>query len=243
MNLYAYCLSDEVAGHMIERVAGVASASPPRLIRYGGIVAVVSDFEGESVGLTRGNVFAHERVIGGVLAHTTPLPFRFGTVVSAPQLERYVNSRREFLRAQLERVRDCVEMSVKVIRNVEAAKRGAAARSAKPDVTDDASGAARGRGAAFLEAKRREILGDERLKTSAEETAAWLAARLNDTVRETQVSLRPASALFMAAAHMVARARLEEYRARLRAARAARGELHFLTSGPWPPYSFTQTNS
>ncbi len=100
-----------------------------------------------------------------------------------------------------------------------------------------------GRGAAYLSAKRREILGDESLRSEAEETARWLAARLDEAVRETETSVRPRDALVLAVAHLVERRRLEEYRERLRAARLERDQLHFLTSGPWPPYSFVQARS
>lgn len=244
MKFYAYCLSDEVTGVMIESVTGVGGAGRPCLIQFGGIAAVVSPFEGESASVTRENVFAHERVIGHVLAHTTPLPFRFGTVVDAARLEGYVDSQRARLQAQLARVRGCVEMSVKVIWSVSAVKREATGRDAKPDAAEDESSAlAQGRGAAFLMAKRREILGDETLKAQAESIAAWLAAHLGETAREAEVNVRPMEALVVAAAHLVERARLEEYQERLRAARSQRADLHFLTSGPWPPYSFSQTNS
>jgi hypothetical protein len=243
MNFYAYCLSDAVTGEMIESVAGVRGA--PRLIQYGGIAAVVSPFEDESVPVTRENVFAHERVIGHVLAHTTPLPFRFGTVVDAARLEGYVNSQRERLEAQLERVRGCVEMSVKVIWSVAGVKGDAPGRDTNADAPADESGArpAAGRGTAFLMEKRRQILGDETLKARAEAVAAWLDGHLGEAARETQVVVRPAEALVVAAAHLVERARLEEYQERLGAARTERADLHFLTSGPWPPYSFSQTNS
>jgi Gas vesicle synthesis protein GvpL/GvpF len=243
MNFYVYCLSDEVTGEMIEGVAGVRGA--PRLIQYGGIVAVVSPFEGESAAVTRKNVFAHERVIDHVLAHTTPLPFRFGTVVDEARLESYVNSQRERLEAQLERVRGCVEMSVKVIWSVSAVKREALGGndSAQPDTAMDESSASRGRGAAFLMAKKREIMGDEALKARAESVAVWLAGHLGDAARETDTRVRPLEALVVAAAHLVERARLEVYQERLGEARRERSDLHFLTSGPWPPYSFSQTNS
>ncbi|MGB7925428.1 MAG: GvpL/GvpF family gas vesicle protein [Pyrinomonadaceae bacterium] len=247
MNFYAYCLNDEVTGEMIEGVAGVAGV--PRVVRYGEIAAVVSRFEGESVEVTRENVFAHERVIGHVLTHTTPLPFRFGTVTSAARLESYVESQRESLRAQLASVRGCVEMSVKVIWNAEAvhveATGGASAGAGRDAPGDDESGALEpGRGTAFLIAKRREILGDERLKARAEEVAAWLSGRLGEAAREMNVNVRPVETPVVAAALLVERARLEEYQERLRAARRERADLHFLTSGPWPPYSFSlKTNS
>ena len=245
MPFYAYCLSDEVTDRMIESMAGVAGAGAPRLIQYGGIAAVVSQLEAERVGLTRENVFAHERVVGRVLAHTTPLPFRFGTVVSASQLEGYMNSQREFLQAQLARVRGSVEMSVKLVWNLEAVRREAAASDAlKGGATEDESGAEPlGLGAAFMVAKRREILGDEALRSEASEIASWLSERLGDAVREMEVRVRPMEALVVAAAHMVLRERIEEYQERLRAARLERPDLHFLTSGPWPPYSFIQARS
>ena len=96
-----------------------------------------------------------------------------------------------------------------------------------------------GVGSAFLAAKRRALLGDEQRKERAAEVERWLAERLAGGVREARGGLRPAGPLVFAAAHLVERARLEEYRARLRSALAERGELHFLTSGPWPPYSFS----
>jgi hypothetical protein len=246
MSFYAYCLSDEVTGEMVEGARGVGGA--PRVVQYGEIAAVVSPFEGESVEVTRENVFAHERVIGHVLAHTTPLPFRFGTVTSAAQLESYVDSQRELLRAQLARVRGCVEMSVKVIWNVVTVKReavgGSRASGLDAAAADQSGAVAPGSGTAFLMAKRREILGDETLKARADSVAAWLAGHLGDTVREMDVKVRPVEALVVSAAHMVERARLEEYQERLRVARLERDDLHFLTSGPWPPYSFSlKTNS
>jgi hypothetical protein len=241
MNFYAYCLSDEVTGAMIESAGGVEGAGAPRLIQYGEIRAVVGEFEAESVSVTRENVFAHERVIGHVLAHTTPLPFRFGTVVSAAQLESYIDSQREFLRSQLARVRGCVEMSVKVIWNVEAVRHETMTGGEKRDDASDESGG--GRGAAFLAKKRREILGDETLKARAEDIVAWLEGHLGEAVRERELRVRPMESLVVAAAHLVERGRLEEYQERLRLARHERDDLHFLTSGPWPPYSFSKTNS
>lgn len=243
MNFYAYCLSDEVTSAMIESAAGVEGAGAPRLIQYGGIRSVVGEFTAESVRVTRENVFAHERVIGHVLAHTTPLPFRFGTVVSAAQLESYIASQGEFLQAQLARVRGCVEMSVKVIWNVEVVKREAMTGHAKRDAPDVEGTLREGRGTAFLSEKRREILGDETLHARAEEIVAWLNGHLGETVREREVRVRPMESLVVAAAHLVERGRLEEYQERLRLARDERDALHFLTSGPWPPYSFSQTNS
>jgi hypothetical protein len=95
-----------------------------------------------------------------------------------------------------------------------------------------------GRGTAFLLAKQREVLGDEAERRRAEEVAGWLADGVSGLVRESSVRVNPSDALVVRAAHLVERGRVEEYRGRVRSLSAERGELHFLTSGPWPPYSF-----
>jgi Gas vesicle synthesis protein GvpL/GvpF len=240
MNLYAYCLSDEATPGLIEGAAGVAGAQA-RLIEHDSIKAVVSDFEGERARITRENIFAHENIIHRVLARATPLPFRFGMVTSAARLESYLASHRAGLLSQLSRVRDTVEMSVKIIWDAEAVKRAA------PDAAEGNAIASAteivGPGASFLAAKRREVAGDEALRRRAAEIARWLDRRLSEAVRESSVRVCPTRGMAIAAAHMVERARLDEYRARVAQARQERSDLHFLTSGAWPPYSFCELSS
>ena len=98
--------------------------------------------------------------------------------------------------------------------------------------------AEQGTGTAFLAEKRREILGDERRAAVAKEIASWLHQSVSGLMRDEQVTLRPNEALMLAASHLVERARIEQYQEELAEARKNRPELHFLVSGPWPPYSF-----
>jgi Gas vesicle synthesis protein GvpL/GvpF len=97
-----------------------------------------------------------------------------------------------------------------------------------------------GPGAAFLAAKRREVAGDEVLKRQAGELARWLQQQVSDTVRDSSVRVCPTEGMALAAAHLVERARLDHYRARIAQARQERVDLRFLTSGAWPPYSFCE---
>ena len=236
MKLYVYCLCAESPRDALASVVGVAGKTP-HVLSCGEVMAVVSEFDGDAVAVTREHVLAHERVVGRVLTATTPLPFRFGTLTSEARLQAYVAAHEPELRARLERVRGCVEMGVKVIwrgENERAEEAGAqTATDAAPSV---------GVGAAFLEAKRRALLGDEAARARAKEIADWLAAQLADVVRETSLRPQTAGAIVCAAAHLVERGRLADYRARLKVAFAARPALRFLTSGPWPPYSFSAEN-
>jgi pyruvate/2-oxoglutarate dehydrogenase complex dihydrolipoamide acyltransferase (E2) component len=243
MKLYAYCLTDEPVPPALADVKGVDD-EPLRLFACGALTVVVSNFNDATVALTHANVLAHERVNGQILTALTPLPFRFGTLTDEARLRSYITTHEATLRAQLARVRGCVEMSVKVIWRPKDDSATSPATADSPAGAQPAAGAAqRGTGTAFLQAKRRALAGDERTRARAEELASWLSAQLKEIVRAERVTLRPTGAILLAAAHLCARAGVAEYRARLHALFAERAEWHILTSGPWPPYSFSQGNS
>jgi len=232
---YVYCLSDEVTAEMLDGARGVAGCEP-RLIEFDGISAVVSEFAETNIPVTREHVLAHERVVSRVLSHTTPLPFRFGTLAGHERLESYVVSQKSSLSLALERVRGAVEMSVKIIWNVEEAGQRAVELEAEAVAKVAATA---GAGTKFLLEKRRAIACDELLKERAERLQNWLEKAVNDVVKEAFVQMEPAEKLFLAASHLVSREKLADYRARVEKARGELPELHFLTSGPWAPYSFS----
>jgi hypothetical protein len=90
----------------------------------------------------------------------------------------------------------------------------------------------------FLAEKRREILGDERRTAQATEISTWLQENLNPLARDKQVTMRPGGKLVLSAAHLVERSKIGPYREKIARLREERPVLHFLLSGPWPPYTF-----
>ena len=224
MKLYVYCLAENIDA-LATSVSGISGARV-QLIKIDDFSFLVSEFDGEGVPVTRDHALAHAAVVSSVLNETTPLPLRFGTVASEEKLRSYVTTHREALKAKLAQVRGCVEMSVKIIWNTDWTE----SVSEKNDL---------GPGAAFLRAKRREILGGERRAEQARQVASWLQEQVRPLVRQEEVSLCPTEKLIVAAAHLVPREEVAPYRERLAEARKIRPELHFLVSGPWPPYSFS----
>jgi Gas vesicle synthesis protein GvpL/GvpF len=230
MKLYVYCLV-EGKNELLHSLQGIAGA-PVRLLTRDMFSLSVSDFAGDAVAVTRENVLAHAAVVQSLLERTTPLPVRFGTIVTEEQLESYVSAKHEALRAKLEQVRGCVEMSVKIIWDREWAEEPATnIGQQKP-------------GTAFLSEKRREILGGEARAEEAKRVAEWLEDQIREIVREMEIKTNPigtnaTSKSILAAAHLVERDRLDEFRLRVAEARQQRPELHFLVSGPWAPYSFS----
>jgi hypothetical protein len=107
-----------------------------------------------------------------------------------------------------------------------------------PDSKDTDSPHIQGAGTTFLAEKRREILGNEQRSKHAAEISDWLRVEVSGLTRDEQITLRPSERLLLSAAHLIERATIARYRTKLGEARKNRPELHFLVSGPWPPYSF-----
>ena len=225
MKLYAYCIAEDLdtLDHSISGISG----APVRSLKQDNLAVLISDTAIDAVPVTRENALAHAAVVRSILDQTTPLPFRFGTLVTEQQLKNYVSARKAALENKLAHVRGCVEMSVKIIWDLPAGSK-----------IEEPSTESRGAGTTFLAEKRREILGDEQRTKQAGEISDWLRAEVTGLTRDEQVIIRPSERLLLSAAHLVERNSLERYRAQLKNARKNRPELHFLVSGPWPPYSF-----
>ena len=225
MKLYAYCLAEDI--DMLDQPTLGISGATVEILKTHSISVLVSDIDADSVPVTRDNALAHATVVRSILDRTTPLPFRYGTIVTEQQLRSYVSAHRPALETKLAALRDCIEMSVKII--WESVQTEQATSSPDPS---------QGPGATFLAKKRREILGDEIKAAQATEVSTWLHEEMRDLIRDEQVILRPTAKLILSAAHLVERARIPQYREKLAQTRRERPELHFLLSGPWAPYSF-----
>jgi hypothetical protein len=227
MKLYAYCLAEGV--ETLERPVLGISGAPVRILKIENLSVLVSDLDADSVLVTRENALAHAAAVRSILDHTTPLPFRFGTVVTEQQLQSFISARKPALESKLASVRGCVEMNVKIIWQTFDEKQPEPGETSQDGV---------GVGTNFLAEKRRQIMGDEHRAAEAAKISTFVHDALSSFIREELVSLRPAERLVLAAAHLVERSKITQYRDRVAEMRQKQPELHFLASGPWPPYSF-----
>jgi len=223
MKLYVYCVAEDVET-LDQPILGISGAAV-RVLKLKDLSLLVTDLETDAVPVTGDNALAHAAVVRSILDRTTPLPFRFGTVVGEEQLGNYVSAREAALKAKLAELRGCIEMSVKIISDQ---------IQPEPRPQDPAQGP----GATFLAAKRHEILGDESNAARAAEVSQWLHDQLSSLISNELVTLRPTDKMILSAAHLVERGKVGLYREKLAEMRQNRRDLHFLLSGPWPPYSF-----
>ena len=224
MKFYVYCVASTPV-ELDPSLIGVGGGAAEQLI-VDGLSVVASKFDTDRVSVSRENILRHEAIVRNVLAMTTPLPFRFGTLVTEAGLRSYVTSRKAALQDRLEVVKDSVEMSIKVIWQ-------STDDDESPATTEDL-----GVGAAFLVAKRQELFGDERLVKRSQEIADWLSGRIKSLVKKENISVHPKQKLVLAGAYLIQRAIQAQFRTRVEELAVERPELHFLTSGPWPPYTF-----
>jgi len=190
----------------------------PRIIEVESLHVVLSDFLGTELLPSIESILTHERVVESCMDRATPLPFRFGVIVSEAKLKAFIRKNSSSLRSDLESVQGSVEMSLKV--------RLSAVEPETPST-----------GTAFLNEKRRQ-------RELQARTAAWVDEAVAVLIRQTAVSLVSGTkASIVRIAHLVFRYHLEEYKLHINALLRERTDVQFLRSGPWPPYSFISAAS
>jgi hypothetical protein len=228
-------------GHPPLGVPGIGDGGAPvRTIALQDLVAVVSDVPGIRLDLKRENLLGHQRVLEEVLRRSDVLPFSFGTVATNDEEVREVLLRDGYdaLHAQLDYVRGCVELEVKVFWEqerlfAEIAQENDEVRELRdllflrPDETDSVD---------------RITLG-QLTEAEIERKSTWEADRvleaLDPIAVEGLVSANLSDTMLLNAAFLVERAREEAFDHAVSALAAARaGRMVFNYVGPLPPYSF-----
>jgi hypothetical protein len=227
MRLYVYCLAEGV-DRLNNTLRGVSDA-PVRIVKFEDLSAVVSDCRPEDFQVTRKNALAHHEVVQSITEQTTPLPARFGALVTVEQLSNYVSTHHQAIKAKLAHVRGGVEMNVRMIRTI--------TRADASQVPENEN--VPGPGTAFLLEKRKEILRAEAGVDRKKQLSSWLREKLGDLIKEEKISIVPSETVILARAdHLIERVDVQEYRTKMGKAVEERPEVRFMVSGPWPPYSF-----
>jgi hypothetical protein len=225
MKLYVYCLAEGV-DRLNKTPRGISGAAV-RIAKFEDVSALVSVCRADTFKVTRKNALAHHEVVRSITKQTTPLPARFGTIVTVQQLSSYISTNRQAIKAKLAHVRGGVEMNVRMIATI---------ADISPDSTVDN---VLGPGTAFLLEKQREILREQVGVAQKGQLSAWLREKLGNLIKEEKISVVPSETVILARAdHLIGRGDVEEYRTKMARAVAERPEVRFMVSGPWPPYSF-----
>ena len=218
MKLYIYGLAEAGLVTIPDTLCGLTGAAV-RLESVGPVDAIVTEFSGNTLKTDRENILAHERVLDAVLAVATPLPFRFGTVVTVEKLAAFVRENEGPIEADLKRVRGLVQMTARIVRK---------------DARSQTAPSGEGPGTRFLrerQAKKEELAG----------AASWLTEAMGDIILGSESSIGSSRPAMATVAHLIRKGDIEAYTARFDAVCRTRKDLSCLRSGPWPPYGFVLT--
>jgi hypothetical protein len=164
---------------------------------------------------------AYDSVVRGIARRASAvLPVRFASVVEDESaLLELLEPRANELRASLERVRGCEQMTMRVFGEARTRATRGAERGAE----------AQGAGTRWLV---------ERARAASLPEIEPARAALGSLVRAERCERHDAPPLLASVYHLVPRARAREYQLIIARAQAALGGLHVTLSGPWPPYAF-----
>lgn len=199
-----------------------AAGEPLRMVREGGLAALVGDTEERRPVPSQAELWQHEEAVEQILGSGPVLPARFGQLLDDEDAVRtLMQERAGELLASLRRLDGAVELSVRA---------GLLAGPTGP--APATSGHESGR--AYLQAVRDRGASLEQLRLRLRHALLPLAREH----RERRPGLVPAA--IIGAAYLVDRERVEEFRRRVATLDAELADGSIACTGPWPPYSFVE---
>lgn len=208
--------------------------APLGYVSAGGLCAVTSEVA-PPVCPTPTRLLEHQRVVETVMAEAPVLPARFATIFENDDaLADLLEERRAVLAEELERLRGCVELSVRAVRLLTPAASAAA-------TSGDGAGslhAADRLDPAVAIARRAAAQQRAAALRHAEQVAGRLDGALGPYCLDQRVQLGDGAATVVQASYLVDRKRLPALQVALTRLAEEFRHLHFLNSGPWPPYHF-----
>jgi hypothetical protein len=208
--IYLYAITDPLA--IAPQGQGLDDA-PLELLRSDGLAAVYSTHAGLDPSPKPDALWRHELVVEQLMALGGVLPARFGTTFRDPEaLAAAVERQRSELLAQLEHVRGCVELAVRV-------------QLPKTDTPEPQDG--RSYVDVKLAAQRQQEAGAARTLERLSEHAVASTRRVGASEEEV-----------LRASYLVRADDVGRFANRVKELQRREAELALSCTGPWAPYSF-----
>ncbi len=231
--IYLYAVTDQLEGPL-EALRGVDYA-PLTYLGESGLSAVVSRVETPSVAPTPQRMWQHEQVVEALMSRVTVVPARFSTIFpEEAAVSGMLSDLHEQFEGDLQRVRGCVELGLRVLRMIEAPcdhpeKDGLPC----PDLV-----ASQKNGRTFSIARRAAEMQREAMRRRDESLGEMLNRTLTELSVDYVLRVEPGPGMLMRAAYLVEQRRLREMQQAVHRLMKTHKSLHFLCTGPWPPYHF-----
>ncbi len=234
--LYAIVDGPEAAGPI--GISGIDGAEVYALCD-GQIAAVVSDLPDRKVRPERRKLAAHHEVMRRLMSERTVLPMAFGLIADGPEsVHRILRLNHEAFAEQLDRLRDKVEMGLRVTWDVPNIFEYIVA--SHPDLAAYRDQIFRGGREPSHEEKIELGRSFDRLLNDSREAAiARVRAAIEPRCDDITVNRPRDERDVMNLACLVDRARIKNFEAGVvEAARGFNNDFSFDFNGPWPPHNF-----
>ena len=199
------------------------------------LVAVISTLSISELLPTPKRMWRHEQIVEDLMNRDTVLPVRFGTLFShEAALMQVLSTHHDRFVDELDRLKDCVEIGVRVHR---AGEKVPLAHATFPEQIRSNSK----NGHTYLltrldvERKRQAMLEQNK------KLAMMLDALLRDLTVDRSLHVSMYERMPFKAAYLVKRDSIDDFRSAVIGLAAAHSELHVLCTGPWPPYHFVNS--
>ncbi|HEV2180546.1 MAG TPA: GvpL/GvpF family gas vesicle protein [Gemmatimonadaceae bacterium] len=225
MPTYLYCIIPAGYEPPAASRRGV-DAAPVRELSASGLAAWVSDVPDPVMAPSVSRARAHDDVVRDAMARATPVPARFGQVLAGDhQVAALLGERHESLLESLERVRGCVEMTVRILLAGQTNAPGPAPRES---------------GSAYLRWVRERQHVRQAVSDQAEFLRRGVARAVEEAgvVREIVWATVAPGARSLEAAHLVPRTLIARHRDVVRTTVERDHRMKVMLSGPWAPYTF-----
>jgi hypothetical protein len=218
----------------VEKGRGI-DALPLHYVHSDGLTAVMSAVEALSLAPTPRRLWQHERVVEALMERQPVLPARYSTrYASEEALMENLQACRVVYGEHLKRLAGCVELGFRVIRLWEPEHSGdGMAGTAYPEL------AASEKNSHTFDLVKRAAAAQQKSPYRGDESLSTMICEALDTVAEDrQIQVDTGWGTLVHAAYLVRKSRLREMQQAMRRLIQAYPHLHFLCTGPWPPYHF-----
>ena len=235
--IYLYAICDQYAAPP-EAVHGVDLAQLSTLC-YEGLSAIVSKTDLADIAPTPQRLWQHERVVEALMYKRSVLPARFATVFeSEDEVIDQLRIYQKHYEAELARVRGCVELGLRVLRMVEPP--ALEDRDDKDSIPSPDLLASEKNGRTFHIALRAAEMQRDALRRRDESLGEILNRSLIINATDHISRVESQTGTVLKASYLVPHSRLSEMQNAVHRLRETYKNLHFLCTGPWPPYHFVQ---
>ncbi|MBI2557180.1 MAG: GvpL/GvpF family gas vesicle protein [Planctomycetes bacterium] len=245
MYRYLYCITRKLHKPLMN-VVGIGNANVHAL-QYEDIMAILSEVVMAKIPVSNGNALRHAAVIETVQKEQTVLPMRFSSVFHGDTaVLEFLKNRYATFVSDLERLRDTVEMGLRIVatsKNLQDTEsmqsyRETVVREQVTEIPIPDFRSPMSSGTVYLQQRRAYYASQDENDEWVQEIVKTCHAQFEDICvkhkRDTHSSFSQGVSLH----YLIHRDSLNEFKDRFNDLKSSLNELWFLCSGPWPPYHF-----